>query len=558
MAFVLTIGFAVLAVAPAHSLAHPPNETAHGVDAETFATLWSGDIDRTNATHNHTGTDESAIETLAAQTDIPFNEPPAAVEQWNRRDVREFPAGDGQSAIHPPGAELTHGRTIVDAGTSIFAVHPSTRAHLSPEENPHYVAPEGTILTTTDYRIRTPRGEHTTDRRVSWQLLEHGYNVTDVRIDGTRTGIHDAGRIQTLPYSLAGYPGDEHTLTVATSVNVTFRKHVEWCRSYDNSSDCTEWANTTTYPTENLTVKDSIDVVEYSLEVVGQYARYPDGDLGLVAYKRDPWLGYSLPGVQVNGVWRFYSARDERWDRLVRHAADGTETMHSPVHPLEVHAYPAVTESTVSPRSTMTILDASGGSMDAPSLPENVNVDVLEAPYTATYRLATRVSTTASYTDVTGHGLVRGETATLEPDRFSETPLRRSELSLAIENTTNGSVTVRARLRDAETGEPIHTAERDGVLIIDGHRVDTGPNGSARVTVSQSSGAFTDRFEPGAWWLSHPGYVGDSDSAVVGGTALSLGAAASQLLVPVSLFLVAVFLVDRITGWHVWPPWRGL
>jgi hypothetical protein len=31
-----------------------------------------------------------------------------------------------------------------------------------------------------------------------------------------------------------------------------------------------------------------------------------------------------------------------------------------------------------------------------------------------------------------------------------------------------------------------------------------------------------------------------------------------QFAVPVALFLLGAFLLDRITGWPLWPPWRDL
>ncbi|MEF8854980.1 MAG: exodeoxyribonuclease VII large subunit [Haloarculaceae archaeon] len=70
----------------------------------------------------------------------------------------------------------------------------------------------------------------------------------------------------------------------------------------------------------------------------GYVARCSNGDLGLVVYKSDPWLGHSVPNGEVRGIWRFYSARDPRWDTLVRSTDDGSRRTHSPLHPLQVNA----------------------------------------------------------------------------------------------------------------------------------------------------------------------------------------------------------------------------
>ncbi|MFC7195103.1 hypothetical protein ACFQL4_11255 [Halosimplex aquaticum] len=107
-----------------------------------------------------------------------------------------------------------------------------------------------------------------------------------------------------------------------------------------------------------------MDVTEYNLNVSGSYARFPNGDLGIFAFKHDPWLGYELPGGRINGIWRFYAARDPGWDNLVTATAEGVSVEHSPIHPLQVSAYPIKTGPTASPAETVTIQDAYGWEYD--------------------------------------------------------------------------------------------------------------------------------------------------------------------------------------------------
>jgi len=52
-------------------------------------TLWSGDQDE-SSTVGTNGSDVPLAE-LAKVTDISFEDPPVAAEQWNRGDHREFP-----------------------------------------------------------------------------------------------------------------------------------------------------------------------------------------------------------------------------------------------------------------------------------------------------------------------------------------------------------------------------------------------------------------------------------------------------------------------------------
>jgi hypothetical protein len=197
-----------------------------------------------------------------------------------------------------------------------------------------------------------------------------------------------------------------------------------------------------------------------------------------------------------------------------------------------------------------------------PALPDEIRLDVPNESYTTTSGIVSRIHSSTDesipLSAVAGHGLVRGVSAAVNPTAFEETPIHRSNLSIELETTPEGPHTVHARLEDANTGDPIETATRPGTLTVADQRIDTGPDGTATLTTSQAGSGVSARFEPGPWWRVETGYVGDSDVAIAGGTPLSFGRAAAQLFVPISLFLLAVFLIDRITGWPLWPPWRGL
>lgn len=68
--------------------------------------------------------------------------------------------------MFPPHASRSDGLFIADAYTDIFAVHPSTKARLSPTEQPRYVATNGTLLGTVDYRVEVPADQSNVTRRV--------------------------------------------------------------------------------------------------------------------------------------------------------------------------------------------------------------------------------------------------------------------------------------------------------------------------------------------------------------------------------------------------------
>ena len=536
--------------------ADPPSSTDHGVPEETFHKLWSEDHDGTTDGANLSN--GSAVEQLGEGTDVPLDSPPQTVEQWNQGDHQEFPETNSSVSIHPPDADLTNKRFIKEAYTEVFAVQPSTRARLSSSRQPLYVAPNGTLRGTVDYRVAVPSNDTSGDRRVYWSLESHQIEETKLLVDGDEETTADGSHTPVLSYSLDGYASEKHQLTLQANISVRLQKEVEICTSYDDEGDCTSWESSVSYPIESVTVTDTIETTEYDLAVSGYIAEYPNGDLGLVVYKNQPWLGYQLPNGDVRGVWRFYSARDTDWDTLIYSSDDGQRTTHSPLHPLQVNAYPIETGPTPSPRRNVTILDVYGTSTSPPTLSSNVHLDILTDPYTASYGIATRTATDEQLETVRAWGLVRGVEAERPANEFARIQISESNLTLKVVNQTEATVTVRVSLQNASTGAPINTDDRDGHVVVNGQRLNTTGNGTVTTTIERSPGGVTARYEPGYWWLNLPGYTGDSDTVLLQGTVLQILSTLFRIGVPISLFLFAVFLIDRITGWRIWPPWRSL
>ncbi len=543
-----------------HSSGQPPDSTDHGVNETTYCTLWAGDEDVTNLTRwmnqTETATDVCA---LAAGTDIPLGSPPEAVEQWNRGDLQELPATDANRSIHPANATLTDGRFVRDAHVSVFAIQPSTRARLSPTEQPLYVASNGTALGTVDYRVALPPATTTANRSESWSLTTHEIRRVRLLANGTALTNASGNRLVELPYALDGHGDQPYTLGLEADIAVTLTEHMETCLAWDQNGTCTAVNRTVTEVNERVTVSDEIDVVRYELSVSGYRATYPDGDLGMVVYKNQPWLGYDVPTGSVRGVWRFYAARDSDWDTLVTSTESGQTNASSPSIPLQVAAFPIESGPTPSPRSTVAIIDVYGARIDPPELPEHVHLDVLEHRYVASYGIATRTQTDGTpQENVTAFGLVRGTNVTVPNTSFARVPIRRSTLTLTVQNETSERVTVRVRLRDAQTGAPINTSGRDGAVFVQDHRVETDGSGTAVLTLARPVGGISARYAPGHWWVDIPGYRGDTDVVSLDSPTITVLAILFEFAVPVSLFLFAVFLIDRSTGWRIWPPWRGL
>lgn len=537
--------------------AHPPNSTDHNVSNESFHGLWSKDEDAVG--ENATIPNGSAREQLAAGTDIPYNSSPTAVAQWNRGDHRDFPETNASVSIHPPNATLTDERFIKDAYAEIFTIQPSTRARISPNKTPFYVASNGTLRGTVDYRVALPETNTSDDRRTVWALADRRIEETTLFIDGVPQSPVEGTHTPSLAYDLTGVPGVQHKLGFRSKISIKIERHTQRCAAQNDSEDCTDWKTESTKRfTEQATVTDSQQVTEYDLTVSGFVAKYPNGDLGVVVYKNRPWLGYRVPDGQVRGVWRFYSARDAAWDHLIYNTSRGNWTAHSPVHPLQVNAYPIKTGPTASPVRNVTILGAYGETVTPPTLPDNVRLDRMEEPYTASYGIATRVATAEQLEAIRAQGLVRGVTVTQPIDEFSRVPIHESNLTVAVLNQTGDTVTVRAHLRDNRTGTAIATVQRGGYLVIGGQRANTTLNGTVTVTVDRPLGGVSARYEPANWWSTQVGYTSATATVTLQESALALIGRLFRLLVPVALFLLAVYLIDRITNWHVWPPWRGL
>jgi hypothetical protein len=153
---------------------------------------------------------------------------------------------------------------------------------------------------------------------------------------------------------------------------------------------------------------------------------------------------------------------------------------------------------------------------------------------------------------------VRGEQVTLDPEAFSPVSIRASNLTIEILNRSDQTLRVKTVLRDARTGDPINTAERNGYVVLNGRRVNTSTNGSVIATVPRADGSVSARYVPDHWWQWDPSYVPASDVAYARGTILQILQMLYRIAVPVGLFLLGVYLIDRITGWHIWPPWRGM
>ncbi|AHG05143.1 hypothetical protein HALDL1_04170 [Halobacterium sp. DL1] len=148
--------------------------------------------------------------------------------------------------------------------------------------------------------------------------------------------------------------------------------------------------------------------------------------------------------------------------------------------------------------------------------------------------------------------------------------IRETSLEVNVVEHTATETLIDVTLTETRTGNPLPRSA--GTLTVEGAPVGIPRTGDARVRIPREDGVITARFEPKAWWDTtdttdgkettgreeSPGFGASRDRVYAEATSLDILGVSSGLVLPVSLFLLGVFLIDRITGWRIWPPWRGL
>ena len=391
-----------------------PGTEGNGLTENESATLWSRDDDRyiTNDAYRAAyGENRTAIQEVANATDLTFKRPPATAATWTRNDFADLHAGGSDESIYPPGADLESEGVIQDAHATLFAAQPSTRVHHDRATDTLYVAPNGTARGLVDYRVGLPDVETGPNTTVRWQLDTHG--ITEVRLehDGRVVARTDGTHMPQLDYRLSDSVTADATsdLTLAADIHVAGRL-VRINRSGNETTREAERID------ETVTVEDTVPVRVHDLEATVYRAEFPDGDAGVAVFQNQPWQGYWLTengSARVRGVWRFYTARDTQWDRLVVAEQNDSETIPSPAHPVFVHAYPSELGPRPDPAGvgpSLQIVWGTTAASPASALGPNVAVEVVEAPYTASYGMAVR-HTTVAPDGPTVRGIVRGVTA---------------------------------------------------------------------------------------------------------------------------------------------------
>jgi len=515
-----------------------PGTEGNGLTENESATLWSRDDDSRSIsdTAYREAFDESRtpIQAVANRTDLTFTRPPATASVWSRHDHGDYRAGNMTTSVYPTNANLSDSRFLRDAHATVFAVTPSTKAHRTPKETTWYVAPEGRLLGTVDYRVRTPSGIDTDNRTVSWTVESHAISEVRLTSNGTVVGKTAGSHRPTLRYELAG---GQKILQLEATVEVSLEKTVRDAYYVNatgpNGTNRTEkrWRTSKRTVNDSLTVSDRLDVDVYDLSATLYETTYPDNTSGVAVFQNGPWQGYSFDpnrSTSIRGVWRFYTARETAWDSLTRTTSDGSSRVESDALPVYVHAYPSELGPRTDPvRGDVEITTVWGTTHRAPesSLGENVNVEVVSNSYEASYGIATEHR--GSITDgVTVHGIVRGVRTTVEASQSEHRrQVRETHLSLDVQSQNESGATLLVELTDVETGAPVRLTRtqdpryapllddpRSGYVTVGARRVETNASGQATVRVDDP-GVYTARYHPGSWLSHDPAYLSTTASA---------------------------------------------
>lgn len=548
------VGLAVLLVVQTAVVGgHPPEQQRHGIDEERFPMLWSGDREDGSVRSGLT------MARLASVTDIPFSSPPAEVEQWNRAESQLVPATGPGEVIVPPGATVRHGRFLRDISVAVFAVQPSTIAHLSSDRTSWYVGSNGSVLGVVDYRVSVPPSTSHGNESTSWSLVDHIIKRVSLHANGKQVDQVGGERTPVLRFTgLDDAPEQVQTLELSAEVSATVRKRTvtveRQCVHIDGNRVChgIERVETSTVD-ESVTVRRSVHVRTYELSSSARLVRFPNGDLGVAAGHTQPWVGFSIAERRIRTGWLFYSTRVPAWDTLIVRDSAGSREIRSPVHPLQVHAFPSTLAGR--PRGGSSGVQSEGSLRPTPALPAEVHLPVAVGEYLNVEHLAVRLDGSSGDQDaVRVHGLVRGTDRTISTEDVLS--IRSSEVQVAVANRTTDGILLRIRLTGND-GRRINTAGTSGYVTVGSKRVETTTNGTATVQIATGRGAVVVRYVPEPWWESTRPYTG-SETVVMAVPHLDLRWASQVVVIPAVLFGLLILLMDGLFRWSLWPPWRQL
>ncbi|WP_232700635.1 hypothetical protein [Halobacterium wangiae] len=557
------------------SLGPPVPDPEYGIENETFYALWSGDTDNTeNEDVSGLGFDfEENMRELASRTDIPFDAPPPAVEVWNTGEHQAFDGRDPTQSLYPRGVEREHGQYVRDAYVELFTITPSTRV-IEGTEQTLLVPLSGSVRGIIDYRVRLPSRVSTNTTRRRARLLGHEINSTQLLVDGTP--VANTTRTHRPSFSYTGLDdptrqSNRHVIGLSARISALVEVRESTCIASNSSGACTSWATNTSTKRESIIVSTSKEVEVSTPRVVGERARFPDDTQGFSLEISEPWAAIESPTGVIRSRWKFFTMRPPNWTSFTQATTSGREHIDAPVQPLNTYAYPSTRGARSTEEWSGPSLEAiSGPELNSPSLPVNAAFGVPTEAYTRADHVVLNSESPREF-EGSIRTLIANESLPIHTEDLPVREIQETTLQIHVVEHTATETILDVTLTETLTGEPLPS--RAGTLTIEDTPVGIPRSGDARVRIPREDGVITARFEPTEWWDTTattdrkettertedpPAFGASADRVYAEATSLDVLGVASGVVLPVSVFLLGVFVIDRITGWRIWPPWRGL
>ena len=505
-------------MAPDSGSTVPDDGPDYGVNNSTFQRLWSEDADNGNlSADDFDGANVSSraefAHRLARSTDIPFDQPPQAAEDWNNGDFGDFSPSGRDSSIHPESASLEDGVYIKDAYVSIFATQPSTILHQE-NETTQYVAPDGQVRALSDYRVAVPQGDQNGSQRERWSIDQTSIESVELSADG-RTIDTGSGHQATLQYTgLSGSP----QLSVEANITVALRHLTLDCPDWNSSiSGCDgDWTRHVETLEASKTVSTSQNVVVNQLSgISGNRVQFEahKNRVGAVIHPSTEWSTITVDGdVRARSNWWFYTAGRSGWQTMVTSTATNTSRAESSVRPVQVHAFPSQqapyvpTEPTDDGKRPLDIEETWGTEQSGPSLPATIDLESAN-PYVNADSIALSSTTLdeSAFREVTVQGIVRGQSRTVT--LAEQQTVRETNLTLTVTEANATHAVVRAMVTENATDDAVTT----GRVTIGNQSAALNSSGIAVVTISNSSLIVHGQYQSAAWWRTDQPYAASDD-----------------------------------------------
>lgn len=546
----------------------PPIQGASGVSVQEYYTLWqntpAGVINHYDALlDEYVNAEWDGASNVEPSSDFPttiyqktllvvsagylqtFADYPSEIQNWNDANINTFSPGGKDKSRRPTGGSTDRGDYVDDAYVDITSMPGSAVHHTYSESGnamkTQLVNPDTdtSVNIAGDYKTDIDEDVNSDTVRVDYDLKNHRISETRILVDGEEVSSSESeSHTESFEISSSDIPSDVSTVTVEMDITAVVNVHRErlevYCADSFNGT-CNRYSERfvtvkdgPTYRT--LTVTDTRSVTPTSLDssdIEVEYLNHPDGYTIARVNTDGGWISFDLPGdVSVFGPYRGYSSRNTEWDTV---STDDTQNISS-VHPSVFHIRPSKNGITVPPSQAEYGIDftqTTGGVVQyqgsVPNSLKDTQVDLQTSEYNSTREFEFQsqdVVFEGSDDSVVFHGYT-GEDVSVPAESAGE--IRRTNISVTNISRVEDRETVDIEIKLTDSGgNPVRTDDRTGSVNIAGSQVNTGPNGIATTTLSDSTDVFVVTYNPAERWKYDTIYIGSKVNGEVPTEPISL------------------------------------